>query len=153
MSFQLDKLGQIYVKWYIKTSRQRAHCALYVQKICTTKWCSSLLKSGVSENTRKAKCCSDQTFFQNTVCIFWRASTDLIFVMNITNYIRGEISAFHVWQLWGNWKFHHMWRNFGISWEILGNFGKFCHNLHAFMWRKIEPKSTFVEKKWQIWGL
>ena len=21
------------------------------------------------------------------------------------------------------------------------------------MWRKIEPKSTFVEKKWQIWGL
>ena len=22
-----------------------------------------------------------------------------------------------------------------------------------FMWRKIEPKSTFVEKKWQIWGL
>ena len=24
----------------------------------------------------------------------------------------GEISAFHVWQLWGNWKFVHMWRNF-----------------------------------------
>ena len=24
----------------------------------------------------------------------------------------GEISAFHVWQLWGNWKFLHMWRNF-----------------------------------------
>ena len=23
----------------------------------------------------------------------------------------------------------------------------FCHNLRAFMWRKIEPKSTFVEKK------
>ena len=37
--------------------------------------------------------------------------------------------------------------------EILGNVGKFCHNLCAFMWRKIEPKSTFVEKKWQIWGL
>ena len=29
----------------------------------------------------------------------------------------------------------------------------FCHNLHAFMWRKVEPKSTFVEKKCQIWGL
>ena len=43
---------------------------------------------------------------------------DQIFVTNITNYIRGkklscgEISAFHVWQLWGNWKFLHMWRNF-----------------------------------------
>ena len=23
----------------------------------------------------------------------------------------------------------------------------FCHNLCAFMWRKIKPKSTFVEKK------
>ena len=23
----------------------------------------------------------------------------------------------------------------------------FCHNLRAFMWGKIEPKSTFVEKK------
>ena len=26
----------------------------------------------------------------------------------------------------------------------------FCHNLRVFMWRKIEPKSIFVEKKWQI---
>ena len=28
----------------------------------------------------------------------------------------------------------------------------FCHNLRAFMWRKIEPKSTFVEKndKYQV---
>ena len=24
----------------------------------------------------------------------------------------GKISAFHVWQLWGNWNFLHMWRNF-----------------------------------------
>ena len=55
----------------------------------------------------------------------------------------GEISAFHVRQLWGNWKF----------WEILRIFGKFCHNLCAFIWRKFEPKSTFVEKKGQIWGL
>ena len=23
----------------------------------------------------------------------------------------------------------------------------FCHNLRTFLWRKIEPKSTFVEKK------
>ena len=23
----------------------------------------------------------------------------------------------------------------------------FCHSLRTFMWRKIEPKSTFVEKK------
>ena len=29
----------------------------------------------------------------------------------------------------------------------------FCHNLRAFTWRKIEPKSSFVEKKWQISGL
>ena len=27
------------------------------------------------------------------------------------------------------------------------NFGTFCHNFRAFMWRKIEPKGTFVEKK------
>ena len=38
-------------------------------------------------------------------------------------------------------------------WEILRNFGKFCHNLRAFIWGKIEPKSTFLEKKWQIEGL
>ena len=30
---------------------------------------------------------------------------------------------------------------------------KFCHNLRDFMWRKIEPKNTFVEKKWQISSL
>ena len=29
----------------------------------------------------------------------------------------------------------------------------FCHKLRALMWGKIEPKSTFVEKKWQISGL
>ena len=43
--------------------------------------------------------------------------------------------------------------NFENFWEFSGNFGKFCHNLRTFMWRKIEPKSTLVEKKWQIWGL
>ena len=38
-------------------------------------------------------------------------------------------------------------------WEILRNFGRFCHNLHAFMWRKIEPKKYICGEKWQIWGL
>ena len=42
------------------------------------------------------------------------------------------------WKLWRyNWKFR----------ELLRNFGKFCHNLRVFVWRKIKPKSTFVEKK------
>ena len=87
----------------------------------------------------------------------------------------GEISAFHVWQLWGNWKFLHIWRNFrcknkqyvqfmGFYCNLCRFVAKsvihavlsrnlFCHNLRAFMWRKIEPKSTFVQKKWQISGL
>ena len=34
----------------------------------------------------------------------------IIFVEKKLSY--GEISAFHVWHLWGNWKFLHMWRNF-----------------------------------------
>ena len=87
----------------------------------------------------------------------------------------GEISAFQVWQLWGNWKFLHMWRNFrclhmtdvekseivhiGHVWsrkrrhicKMFAIFFIICHNIRAFMWRKIEPKSTFVEKKRQIW--
>ena len=46
-----------------------------------------------------------------------------------------------------------IWRNFRKIWEILVNFDRFCHNLRAFMWRKIEPKSTFLEIKWQISGL
>ena len=77
-SLQLNKLGKICVKCYIKTSRQRAHCALYVQKICTTKWCSGRLKSDVSENTRKAKCCSDliRQFSKIFSAYFWRASID-----------------------------------------------------------------------------
>ena len=29
----------------------------------------------------------------------------------------------------------------------------FCQNSSAFMWRKIEPKSIFVEEKMTIWGL
>ena len=29
----------------------------------------------------------------------------------------------------------------------------FCHNLRDFISRRIEPKSTFVEKRWQLSGL
>ena len=32
-------------------------------------------------------------------------------------------------------------------WKILGNFGRFCHNLPAFMWRKIEPKKFICGEK------
>ena len=101
------------------------------------------------------------TSYKNTS--FWNTSfrntcnwnTELIFVTNITNYIRGEKIV--------------MWRNFSYPcmtivekfMEFYCNlchfFAKsvihclfcreiFCHNLRAFMWRKIEPKSTFVEK-------
>ena len=56
----------------------------------------------------------------------WLMKTELIIVTkitNITNYICGEKIV--------------MWRNFG----------RFCHNLRAFMWRKIEPKKySCVEK-------
>ena len=30
---------------------------------------------------------------------------------------------------------------------MLGNFGRFCHNLRAFMWRKIEPKMYICGEK------
>ena len=84
--------------------------------------------------------------------MFW---PELIFVTNITNYISGEKIA-----MWRNFSFPCMTivgklkisppvEKFGNFWEILRNFGKFCHNLRAFMWRKIEPKSTFVEKQFQ----
>ena len=29
----------------------------------------------------------------------------------------------------------------------------FCRDLGTFVWRKIEPKIAYVEKKWQIWGM
>ena len=29
----------------------------------------------------------------------------------------------------------------------------FCHDPRTFVWRKIEPKIAYVEKKWQIWGM
>ena len=63
----------------------------------------------------------------------------------------GEISAFHVWQLWGNWKFLHMWQNFRclhmtdvekseisfIISDLRCFVGKlFCCDLRAIAWRK-----------------
>ena len=68
----------------------------------------------------------------------------LIFVTDITVYIRGGKIV-----MWRNFSFPCMTKLFACG-EILGNVGKFCYNLCAFMWRKIEPKSTFVEKKGQI---
>ena len=38
----------------------------------------------------------------------------------------GEISAFHVWQLWGKWNFLHMWRNFSTIDRVLLQFMPFC---------------------------
>ena len=32
-------------------------------------------------------------------------------------------------------------------WEILRNFGRFCHNLRAFMWKKIGPKKYICGEK------
>ena len=60
-------------------------------------------------------------------------TAELIFFTNITNYILGEKIV--------------MWRNFGKFCEVLRNFGKFCNIFRTFMWRKIKPKSTFVEQK------
>ena len=47
-----------------------------------------------------------------------------------------------------------------IFWKTLGLFGKFWENLGGFATiyalscgEKLSPKSTYVEKKWQIWGL
>ena len=71
--------------------------------------------------------------------------SELIFVMNITNYIRGEEIV--------------MWRNFSFPCKtivgkltILGNFGKFATIYALSCGEKLGPK-TFVEKKRQIWGL
>ena len=62
-------------------------------------------------------------------------------------------------------KFLHMWKNFICRhmtilhiWHVcdvenVAIYAKFCHNLHAFMWRKIEPKKYICGEKWQIWGL
>ena len=35
----------------------------------------------------------------------------------------------------------------GIFGEILRNFGRFCHNLRAFIWRKIEPEKYICGEK------
>ena len=38
----------------------------------------------------------------------------------------------------------HIWHVCDV--EIVAIYAQFLQNLRAFMWRKIEPKSTFVEK-------
>ena len=87
------------------------------------------------------------TFFLEILGIFYGdlhrhrcLKAELIFVTNITNYICEK--KCHV---------EKFWEFLEKCWEILRNvgkfFGRFCHNLRAFMWRKIEPKNTFVEKK------
>ena len=44
----------------------------------------------------------------------------------------------------------HIWHVCDV--EIVAIYAQFLQNLRAFMWRKIEPKSTFVEKndKYQV---
>ena len=55
-----------------------------------------------------------------------------------------------------------IWDNLGNFGEIMGNFGRFCHNLLAFMWRKIEPKKYICGERmtnmrsarpWPVWQL
>ena len=60
--------------------------------------------------------------------------------------------------MWRN--FREIWEILEIFWEILGNFEKFWELLGAFntiyaliCGIELSPKSTIVEKKWQIWGL
>jgi len=65
----------------------------------------------------------------------------------------GEISDVSIWQMWRNLKFS----TYGM--RVMSKTSTYIQNLCiffklcAFMWRKIEPKSTFVGEKWQIWGL
>ena len=104
----------------------------------------------------------------------YNVQPDLIFVTNIKNYIRGEKIV-----MWRNFSFPCMTivENLKTSpyvekiqynwWGLIAIYAVFAksvihavllrifyHNLRAFMWRKIEPIRTFVEKKWVgIWGL
>ena len=95
---------------------------------------------------------------------------DLIFVTNITNIISAEKIvmwrnfSFPCMTIVGKWKFLHMWRNFRCLhmtdvekseilhiWHVcdLENFAIYTR----FHVEKNLAQSTFVEKKWQIWGL
>ena len=70
--------------------------------------------------------------------LWQRVSTKLIFVTNITNYIRGgkirgEMSAFYT--------------EFEQSME---SYRSFCFKS---MWRNFCSEKICVEKKWQMWGL
>ena len=50
-----------------------------------------------------------------------------------------------------------MWRNFGNSWRSFGKFcvlfGDFATTYALSCVERLSPKSTFGEKKWQLWGL
>ena len=71
------------------------------------------------------------------------SQAELLFVTNITNYICG--AKIVMWRNFG--KFGKFWRTIGKFWNIFINFGRFCHNLRASMWRKIEPKKFICGEK------
>ena len=74
--------------------------------------------------------------------------------------------------MWRNLKFLHIWHvydvenvltyvhvtlfclkiGFVVIYAVLSQ-NLFCRDLRTFVWRKIEPKITYVEKKWQISGM
>ena len=65
---------------------------------------------------------------------------------------------YHKLFLWRkNCHVEKLWRNLGKFWEILRNIGKKMGDVATIYalscGEKLSPKSTFVEKKWQIWGL
>ena len=82
------------------------------------------------------------------------------------------ISNFSTLQMWRNLKFLHIWHvydvenvltyvhvtlfclkiGFVVIYAVLSQ-NLFCRDLRTFVWRKIEPKITYVEKKWQISGM
>ena len=65
-------------------------------------------------------CCTYQNLRLHIVAAqTWNLS--LISLMLLVEKKCGEISAFHVWQLWANWKFLHIWRYFKS--EILHIYG------------------------------
>ena len=82
-------------------------------------------------------------------------------------YICGEKSViwrhFRFWyrQRGENLKFLHIWHVGDVE-NVSTYVGQiyvvllqnmFCRNSRTAVWRKIEPKIAYVEKKWQIWGI
>ena len=99
--------------------------------------------------------------------------SDLTFVTNITNIIGGEkiviwrnfsfpwkaivarlkISPHAEFQMPPHDRCGEIWNSTPMTCVRCRKRRHKCKIYAIFMWRKIEPKSTFVEKKWQIWGL